>query len=319
MSERKGINKYYPPDWDPSKIPKKKKTGNEIIKVRLMTPFSMRCGKCNEYIGERRKFNARKEVTGEKYMNVKIIRFYLSCPRCTNTINLKTNPQTAGYIIESGAVKNFEPTATNDVPVQETEEQILERLEREEKENKEYQTLKKKRKQNPFWQKDRSLKDDQGDVLENLEKKMIEQQRQQEITSQIENLQKKYTDISAKGGSDALLDAAQKRLQEEAAAHQELSAKSIEKQDEEEAAKAFSNRRHPNIGPSSSPKDEGNTDEKVPESKDFLTDSLTVPKITVKKRKVTESSNNKLPINELTSKKQTNTITSLFNYSSDDD
>lgn len=319
MSERKGINKYYPPDWDPSKIPKKRKTGNEIIKVRLMTPFSMRCGKCNEYIGERRKFNARKEVTGEKYMNVKIIRFYLSCPKCTNIIKIKTNPQTAGYIIESGAVKNFEPTDTNDVPVQETEEQILERLEKEEKENEEFQKLKKKRKQDPFWQKDRSLKDDQGDVLENLEKKMVEQQRQQEITNQIESLQKKYTEISAKGGSDALLNAAQKRLQEEAAERQKSSAKSMELQYEEEAAKAFSNYKHSNIVSTSYQDDNGNVATEIRETKDSLAESLPQPKITVKKRKVTANRNYNLPINELTNEKQANNMTNLFNYSSDDD
>ena len=98
MSERKAINKWYPPDYDPSKIPKRaKKNANQPIKIRMMAPYSMRCLKCDEYIGARRSFNARKEITNEKYLNIKIIRFYITCPGCNNTITFKTDPKNAGY------------------------------------------------------------------------------------------------------------------------------------------------------------------------------------------------------------------------------
>jgi hypothetical protein len=43
MSERKVLNKYFPPDFDPSKIPRGKKAKNKQQVVRLMAPFSMKC------------------------------------------------------------------------------------------------------------------------------------------------------------------------------------------------------------------------------------------------------------------------------------
>lgn len=42
MGERKVLNKYYPPDFDPSLIPRGKKAKNEQHKVRMMVPFSVR-------------------------------------------------------------------------------------------------------------------------------------------------------------------------------------------------------------------------------------------------------------------------------------
>lgn len=218
MSERKGINKYYPPDWDPSKVPKRQKTGNQDIKVRLMAPFSMRCLKCNEYIAERRKFNAKKEITKEMYMNFKIIRFHITCPRCNNKITFKTSPQTAGYITESGAIRNHEPKVatskstdlTTNKP--ETEEEILNRLEKEEQENQSYQVIKEKRKKNPFWNKDNKLNDGDGDLMENLEKRLQQQQRENEINDHLEQLQAKQDYIASQGGKDELMSNAQEKI-----------------------------------------------------------------------------------------------------------
>ena len=50
MSERKVLNKYYPPDFDPSKIPKSKEPRNKTFCIRLMAPCNMRCTTCGEYI-----------------------------------------------------------------------------------------------------------------------------------------------------------------------------------------------------------------------------------------------------------------------------
>ena len=50
MSERKVLNKYYPPDFDPSKIPKCKEPRNKTFGIRLMAPCNMRCSTCGEYI-----------------------------------------------------------------------------------------------------------------------------------------------------------------------------------------------------------------------------------------------------------------------------
>ena len=111
MSERKVLNKYIPPNFDPNKIPKG--LGGPKPKqhtVRLMAPFSMRCNTCGEFIYKGRKFNARKEtVEDEMYLTIKIYRFYVRCPQCGSEITFKTDPKNADYVSEHGAKRNFEP------------------------------------------------------------------------------------------------------------------------------------------------------------------------------------------------------------------
>lgn len=97
MSERKVLNKYFPPDFDPSKIKRRKQPRDAQQVVRLMAPFSMRCNTCGEYIYKGRKFNARKEtVLGETYYGIKIFRFYIKCTRCSAEITFKTDPKNTG-------------------------------------------------------------------------------------------------------------------------------------------------------------------------------------------------------------------------------
>ncbi|RZF35936.1 hypothetical protein LSTR_LSTR008506 [Laodelphax striatellus] len=108
MSERKVLNKYYPPDFDPSKIPRMKLPRNRQYTVRLMAPFNMRCQTCGEYIYKGKKFNARKEdVEGEDYLGIRIYRFYIKCTRCLQEISFKTDPKNTDYEIEAGATRNF--------------------------------------------------------------------------------------------------------------------------------------------------------------------------------------------------------------------
>lgn len=95
-----------------------------------MTPFSMRCNTCGEFIYKGRKFNARKENSGEKYYNIAIFRFYIRCTRCSAEITFKTSPQHMDYECEKGATRNFEPWREG--RKEETEEERLERLEEEE-------------------------------------------------------------------------------------------------------------------------------------------------------------------------------------------
>ncbi len=60
MSERKVLNKYYPPDFDPTVIPRLRLSRDRQYTVRLMVPFNMRCLTCGDYIYKGKKFNARK-------------------------------------------------------------------------------------------------------------------------------------------------------------------------------------------------------------------------------------------------------------------
>ena len=109
MSERKVINKYIPPNFDPRRVPRKGDRPTQHT-VRLMAPFSMRCNSCGEFIYKGRKFNARKEtVQGERYLGIRMFRFYIRCPTCANEIAYRTDPKNADYACESGARRNFEP------------------------------------------------------------------------------------------------------------------------------------------------------------------------------------------------------------------
>ncbi|KAK0539821.1 Pre-mRNA-splicing factor cwf16 [Tilletia horrida] len=110
MSERKVLNKYFPPDFDPSKIARRKMAADRQQVVRLMAPYSMRCNTCGEYIYKGKKFNARKEtVQGENYYGIRIFRFYIKCTRCSAEITFKTDPRNTDYVAEHGASRNFEP------------------------------------------------------------------------------------------------------------------------------------------------------------------------------------------------------------------
>jgi hypothetical protein len=136
MSERKVLTKYYPPDFDPSKITRQrgpKQVGPKVQTVRLMAPFSMKCLHCGEFIYKGRKFNARKETTDEKYYAIAIFRFYIRCTRCSGEITFKTDPKHMDYECERGAKRNFEPWREAKLN-EETEEETLDRLEREEAE-----------------------------------------------------------------------------------------------------------------------------------------------------------------------------------------
>lgn len=130
------LTKYYPPDFDPSKITRQrgpKNAGPKLMTVRLMAPFSMKCTHCGEFIYKGRKFNARKETTDEKYYNIAIFRFYIRCTRCSGEITFKTDPKNMDYECERGAKRNFEPWREAKL-AEETEEERLDRIEREEAE-----------------------------------------------------------------------------------------------------------------------------------------------------------------------------------------
>merc|ERR1712180_90154 len=109
MSERKVLNKYYPPDFDPTKLPKLKRERNKQFVIRIMAPFSMQCKTCGEYIYKGRKFNSRMETAeGEDYLGLRIYRFHIRCTKCISVITFKTDPENTDYTMEHGATRLFE-------------------------------------------------------------------------------------------------------------------------------------------------------------------------------------------------------------------
>lgn len=109
MSERKVLNKYYPPDYDPAKIPRLKRAKDRQYVIRVMAPFHMRCKTCGNYIYKGTKFNARQETVQDKdYLGLRIYRFYIKCTKCVAEITFLTDPANQDYAIEHGATRNFE-------------------------------------------------------------------------------------------------------------------------------------------------------------------------------------------------------------------
>ncbi|XP_013879007.1 splicing factor YJU2 [Austrofundulus limnaeus] len=167
MSERKVLNKYYPPDFDPSKIPKLKLPKDRQYVVRLMAPFNMRCKTCGEYIYKGKKFNARKEtVQNEQYMGLPIFRFYIKCTRCLAEITFKTDPENTDYAIEHGATRNFQA------------EKLLEEEEKRIQQEREDEEL-----NNPMKVLENRTKDSkmEMEVLENLQELKELNQRQAQV------------------------------------------------------------------------------------------------------------------------------------------
>lgn len=132
------INKYFPPNFDPSMVPKGRKSGSRQAKVRMMLPFSVRCLTCSEYIWKAKKFNARKEeVKGEDYLGIKVWRFYIKCPLCSSEITFKTDPEHGSYACEHGAQLAHKRLLDENIKEkEEVKEDAISRLEARQEESK---------------------------------------------------------------------------------------------------------------------------------------------------------------------------------------
>ena len=113
MGERKVINKYIPPDFDPALVPRGKKLSSKdgTVAVRMMLPFSMQCYTCHTFLYRGRKYNSRKEPMGGpdgKYLGITRYRFYIKCNHCSRPVTFLTDPANADYEMESGATRNYE-------------------------------------------------------------------------------------------------------------------------------------------------------------------------------------------------------------------
>ena len=220
MSERKVLTKYYPPDFDPSKItrsraPRDSAPGPKVQTVRLMAPFSMKCTSCGEYIYKGRKFNARKETTDERYISISIFRFYIRCTRCSAEITFKTDPKNMDYECERGARRNFEIWRQGgDNGEKETDEERLDRLEREEMEEVE-----------------------RGGAMEELEKKVGDARQEMAIADALDEIRtrnarnERAVAKDGEGKKKEAADVVKEAMEEER--------RRAEREDEEVAKKAF--------------------------------------------------------------------------------
>ncbi|KAJ1930281.1 Protein saf4 [Tieghemiomyces parasiticus] len=128
MADRKNVNKYYPPDWDPSKgslnafvgqhplRDRAKKLDQGILTVRFELPYNVWCGGCGKHIGRGVRYNAEKRRVGE-YLTTPIWAFRMKCHLCPNFIEIRTDPKDAEYVVHEGARRQAEPRNADDTEV----------------------------------------------------------------------------------------------------------------------------------------------------------------------------------------------------------
>ncbi|EJD06619.1 DUF572-domain-containing protein [Fomitiporia mediterranea MF3/22] len=115
-----GFNKYYPPDYDPSKHTslnayrgkhalgdRARKLDKGILITRFELPFNIWCNGCNNHIGMGVRYNAEKKKIGN-YYSTPIFSFRCKCHLCVNWFTIETDPKNTQYIVTSGARKKDE-------------------------------------------------------------------------------------------------------------------------------------------------------------------------------------------------------------------
>ncbi|CAH2011146.1 unnamed protein product [Acanthoscelides obtectus] len=103
MGERKGTNKYYPPDYDPKAgglnkflgthalRERARKIDQGIIIIRFEMPYNIWCEGCQNHIGMGVRYNAEKTKVG-MYYTTPVYQFKMKCHLCDNHFVIKTDP-----------------------------------------------------------------------------------------------------------------------------------------------------------------------------------------------------------------------------------
>ncbi|KAK6989988.1 coiled-coil domain-containing protein 130 [Biomphalaria glabrata] len=129
MAERKAVNKYYPPDWDPRKGSANKRVGQHplrdrakklsqgILVIRFELPYNIWCGGCGSHVGMGVRYNAEKTKVGN-YYSTPIYKFRMKCHLCDNYFEIQTDPKNHDYVILCGARRKeqrWDPVANEQV------------------------------------------------------------------------------------------------------------------------------------------------------------------------------------------------------------
>ncbi|KAI8809572.1 CWC16 protein, partial [Cladochytrium replicatum] len=119
MAERRATNKYYPPEWDPSKgsintfvgqhplRERARKLDQGILIVRFELPYNIWCDGCGKHIGMGVRFNAEKKKVG-MYYSTPILSFRMKCHLCSHWFEIQTDPKNAEYVVVDGAKRKEE-------------------------------------------------------------------------------------------------------------------------------------------------------------------------------------------------------------------
>src|SRR5699024_7299723 len=113
-ADRKATNKYYPPDWEPSKGSINKYRGSHplrerarkldqgILVIRFELPYNIWCEGCNNQVGMSGRYNAEKYKVG-MYYSTPIYKLRMKCHLCDSHFEIQSDPQNLDYVILNGA------------------------------------------------------------------------------------------------------------------------------------------------------------------------------------------------------------------------
>lgn len=131
MAERKATNKYYPPEWDPTKgsintfrgshplRERARKLDQGILIIRFELPFNVWCNGCENHLGMGVRYNAEKSKIG-MYYTTPVYQFRMKCHLCDNHFIIKTDPASLDYIVVEGArrqERRWSPTDNEQIDV----------------------------------------------------------------------------------------------------------------------------------------------------------------------------------------------------------